>query len=129
MNSLKSKWCQICAYFNKHGIPMPLLRDPKTGRGSVSLTLVFLSFNLWIISIIEELTVMTGKIDVNQTFNMVLVCFGLYYGRKLSFSKGSFDLGESDEKSSKENISGLDSNNGQKASLKGEEASVKNSKV
>ena len=28
---------------NKYGIPLPMIRDPRTGLGSVSLTLVILS--------------------------------------------------------------------------------------
>lgn len=105
---------------------MPMVRDPKTGNASVSLTLVFLSFNLWLISILDTWAQVFGGIDVNQTFNMVIVCFGLYYGRKLSFGKGKYELGDSDEKLSKKEVSKrLDHDDGSEAEIEREEDASK----
>lgn len=60
-----------------------MVRDPKTSKGSVSLTLVFLSFNIWVVSIIGKWAGQLGGIDPSQTLNMFMVACGLYFGRKM----------------------------------------------
>lgn len=60
-----------------------MIRDAKTGLGSVSLTLVFLSFNIWIVSIVGKWSGQLGGINPTETLNMFLICVGLYFGRKL----------------------------------------------
>ena len=42
-------------YLNKKGIPIPTVRDPKTQRGSVSLTLVAISSGLVIVGCVNKL--------------------------------------------------------------------------
>lgn len=66
---------------NSNGIPIPMIRDPKSGS-SVSLTLVFISFNVWLVSIIGKAAGALGGMDPQQTLNMFMVCAGLYFGRK-----------------------------------------------
>lgn len=82
MKDLFEKWKQFVNNMNKLGIPFPTVRDPKSGFGSISLTLVFLSFNIWVVSIIGKYAGQLGGIDPSQTLNMFLVCVGLYFGRK-----------------------------------------------
>lgn len=82
MGNLTKKWKDIINKCNSHGIPVPLIRDPKSGLGSVSLTLAFLSFNVWLVSIIGKAAGALGGIDTAQTMNMVIICFSLYFGRK-----------------------------------------------
>lgn len=82
---------KIIKYCSDHGVPVVLLYDPKTGRGSVSLTLVFISFNIWILSIMGVTSDILGGVDQDQAFNMVLACFGLYYGRKLTLGNKELD--------------------------------------
>lgn len=76
------RWKKFVGNLNSKGIPVPLIRDPKSNRASVSLTLVFISFNIWILSIIGKYALALGGIDPSQTLNMVMVCFSLYFGRK-----------------------------------------------
>lgn len=71
---------------NEKGIPVPLVKDPTRGP-SVSLTLVFISFNVWLASIIGKVTGLVGGMDSSQALNMFMVCAGLYWGRKLQASK------------------------------------------
>jgi hypothetical protein len=75
------KWKQFVSDMNSKGIPVPMIRDPKTGA-SVSLTLVFISFNVWLVSIIGKAAGALGGMDPSQTLNMFIVCAGLYFGRK-----------------------------------------------
>lgn len=77
------KWKHFTGEMNAKGVPVPMIRDGKTGQGSVSLTLVFLSFNIWIISIVGKWSGQLGGINPTETLNMFMVCCGLYFGRKM----------------------------------------------
>lgn len=82
---------------NSKGIPVPMIRDPKSGA-SVSLTLMFISFNIWLVSIIGKAAGALGGMDPNQTLNMFMACAGLYFGRKFQRDeKGAASL-EGDKK-------------------------------
>jgi hypothetical protein len=82
MEQLQKMWDEFISNLNKKGIPVPMIRDPKTGLGSVSLTLMFFSFNVWLVSIIGKAAGSLGGMDPNQTMQMFMVCAGLYFGRK-----------------------------------------------
>lgn len=84
MINVAKKWQKAVNWMHQKGIPVPFLRDPKSGKPSVSLTLVFLSFNIWLVSIIGEATRWFGGIDPSQTFNMFIATASLYWGRKLT---------------------------------------------
>lgn len=78
---LLDKWKSFVRGMNERGVPIPMIRDPKSGA-SVSLTLVFISFNVWLVSIIGKAAGALGGMDPQQTLNMFIVCAGLYFGRK-----------------------------------------------
>jgi len=100
------KWKEWVGKLNESGIPMPTVRDPKTGKGSVSLTLVFMSFNLCVLSILGKASLIIFKafhiggldadtanllsaIDASQALSLFIACAGLYFGRKLTDNKGN----------------------------------------
>lgn len=94
LESLKEKWFEIVNKANANGVPVPLVRDAKTGLGSMSLTLVFISFNVWLVSVIGKTAGYLGGMNPDQCLNMFLACAGLYWGRKFQQSesgKGSLD--------------------------------------
>lgn len=94
-SKLKGNWIKLVETLNRKGIPIPFLRDPATGLSSVSLTLVFISFNVWLVSMIGKVSGALGGVNTNDVFNMVLACFGLYFGRKFqSDGKGKVELSE-----------------------------------
>lgn len=77
---------------NDKGIPLPVVRDPETGKGSVSLTLVFLS-SIWVqLSLIGKVVTWLGGLDAESAIYWFLSCAALYWGRKLSGSKNSAEL-------------------------------------
>lgn len=82
LDNLLEKWKTFVNDMNSKGIPVPMIRDGSTGKGSVSLTLVFISFNVWLVSIIGKAAGALGGMDPSQTLNMFMVCAGLYFGRK-----------------------------------------------
>lgn len=98
VQGLKEKWIELSKKLNEKGIPIPLIRDPKLGQGSVSLTLVFLSFNMWLLSVIGKIAGHLGGVNTNDCLNMFLACAGLYWGRKFQQSdSGKGSIGNKDE--------------------------------
>lgn len=96
---LVAKWKKFANDMNSKGVPVPMIRDGKTGMGSVSLTLVFVSFNVWLVSIIGKAAGALGGMDPSQTLNMFMVCAGLYFGRKMQKdAKGNITISDADKK-------------------------------
>ena len=71
---------------NEIGIYVPLIRDPGKGP-SVSLTLLFISFNFCILAMVGKWSKMFEGIDAGQAMTLFSACAALYFGRKLT-SKG-----------------------------------------
>ena len=74
---------------NAYGLPVPLIRDPKTGRGDIALTLVFLS-SIWVqIGLIGKYSKFFDSIDISSAINWFGICAGLYWARKVGSDKTS----------------------------------------
>lgn len=69
---------------NKEGFPLPLLRDPKTGLGSVSFTMLFISFNVVLVGLLGKLSGFFGGVDIQQALYWNMITASLYFGRTLS---------------------------------------------
>jgi len=95
LRELKKKWLDFVASMNSKGVPLPLVRDPKTGIGSVSLTLVFVSFNVVIVGLVGKWSKALDGIDLTQALNLFYACGALYFGRNMS-SKGLQVSGKSE---------------------------------
>jgi len=68
---------------NEKGIPIPLLTDPRTKIGSVSLTMLVISFNIVLIGLVGKWSKYLD-IDLQQAIYWFMVCSGLYFGRAVS---------------------------------------------
>lgn len=88
---LKDKWLEIVRGANERGIPLPLIRID--GKPTFSGTLTFISFNIWVISVIGKLAGSLGGMNPDQCLNMFLACAGLYWGRKFQGDGKKVDLG------------------------------------
>jgi hypothetical protein len=75
---------EFAKQLNSLGIPLPMVRDPKTGIASVSLTLVVLSSIYVQVGLIGKYSKLLDGIDLNQAMNFFLISAGLYFGRNLS---------------------------------------------
>lgn len=84
---------QLKAFVNKlnqAGVPLPLLRDPKSGMASVSLTMMLLSFLVCIVGLIGKLAGPLDGINLSEALTLFGVTASLYFGRNLSIgSKNS----------------------------------------
>lgn len=94
IKELSNAWKTFTGRLNKYGIPLPSVRDPKTGRGSISLTLVFISFNMVLVGVVGKWSGALGGIDIAQALNLFYACAALYWGRK--FQGRDVEIGESE---------------------------------
>lgn len=70
---------------NDAGVPLPMARDPKTGKGSVSLSLVFLSSVYVQLALLNSFAQMFKGVDITNALYWHGLCLTLYFGR--SFKK------------------------------------------
>jgi hypothetical protein len=73
---------EIINKMNEKGIPIPMVRDPKTQKPSVSLTLVVISGNIVLISLLNSFANVFKGVDTESAIYWFIVCFGGYLGRK-----------------------------------------------
>ena len=88
-NLLYKKWKNIVTKANSLGIPLPTVRDPKLGTGSISLTLVFISSLLVIIGIVGKWSKLAGEIDMNNAMDFFYASSALYFGRQWQIKAGT----------------------------------------
>lgn len=88
MKQLKSHFARYSNILMKRGIPFPFISD--RGIPSVSLTLLMISFTLWCLAAINYLP----GLDLNKLENMVMICCGLYFSRKMTKGPKSTIQGE-----------------------------------
>lgn len=95
---LAEKWKNFVVEMNQKGIPIPTVRDPKTQTGSVSFTMVAVSFGLMTACVLGGLALVVNKwagfftdeasaLSVLKeaffmAFQMAGLSSGLYWGRK-----------------------------------------------
>ena len=80
---------QIFLQSNSEGIPLPLLRDNKTGKGSYTLTMFWMSFNISILLLAGKVTKLVGDVDYNNVLWLLGITGGMYLGSsKKDFTGG-----------------------------------------
>ena len=87
---------------NKYGIPLPMIRDPRTGLGSVSLTLVFLSSIYVQLALLNMFAQMFKGVDIVNALYWHGMSLALYFGR--SFKKEGDMSMYSDSSDSEEKV-------------------------
>lgn len=92
MHELWDKVCQCSRDANVFGINIPMVKDPKTGTGSVSLTLVFISSALVLVGLVGKWSGYLGTIDIDNALEFFYASSALYFGRKwTSKTKNTLD--------------------------------------
>lgn len=86
---------------NSYGIPLPLVHDPKTGTGSVSLTLVFVSSVMVLLGLAGKWSGKFGVVDINDALEFFYASSCLYFGR-------NWRTGASTKENTEENSGGAD---------------------
>lgn len=99
IGDLKDKWIVFVNKMNKYGIPVPTVRDPRTGKGSITTALVVFSaglFGLCILFllatagaktagwfILTDATMAQVKMAADYSFQFLMAALGGYLGRHL----------------------------------------------
>ncbi len=99
LSNLKTKWLAFVDKMNKYGVPVPTVRDPRTGKGSITAALVVFSAGMFGFCIMFMLAasvakwagafVMTTeallqvKTAADYSFQFLLAALGGYLGRHL----------------------------------------------
>lgn len=73
----------ILRALNERGVPLPMARDPATGKSSVSLTMLVISFNVVFIGLIGKWSKRLD-IDLQQALYWFGICASLYFSRKFT---------------------------------------------
>lgn len=81
LQELFKKLKQLVVLANTYGIPLPMVRDPKTGIGSVSLTLVVISSVMVILGLVGKWSGKLGVVDINNSLEFFYASSFLYFGR------------------------------------------------
>ena len=80
---IKEKVQTFIATMNSKGIPVPTARDPQTGLGSVSFTLVLISSVIYILGMVGKWSGKFGGIDMANAKDFFDSSCYLYFGRTL----------------------------------------------
>ena len=99
MGKFKESWFAFVNKMNKYGIPVPTIRDPRTGKGSITTALVVFSAGLFGFCIIfmlastiakwagffalTDLSIAQIKTAADYSFQFLLAALGGYLGRHL----------------------------------------------
>lgn len=99
LNKLKDKWIALVNKMNKYGVPVPTVRDPRTGKGSITAALVVASAGLFGFCIMFMLasavakwaglfvltteSLLQIKTAADYSFQFLLAALGGYLGRHL----------------------------------------------
>jgi hypothetical protein len=79
VKAIYTKWKKFVSDMNDKGIPLPMVRDPNSLEGSVSLTLVVMSSMLVVAGIVGKWAGFLG-IDMASAFNFFYASTTLYFG-------------------------------------------------
>jgi hypothetical protein len=87
---LEELWTKIqdmVQNLNAAGVPLPMVRDPKTGRGSVSLSLVVMSSVMVVLGLVGRWSGKLGTVDINNALEFFYASSALYFGRNWKTSR------------------------------------------
>lgn len=85
---MKDKLERLLDIAHSKGIKIPCLRDPVRGTPSVSLTMLFISFNLYVFTMVNKFAGWFS-IDSDGVGQLLIICSGLYFGRSVASKPGT----------------------------------------
>lgn len=90
------RWKKFVNDMNSKGVPLPMIR--ADGKANISATMMFLSFNIWLVSVVGKAAGALGGMDSSACLQMFIATAGLYYGRKFQRDeKGAITVEGKDE--------------------------------
>lgn len=117
IQAFMQKWSTFVGALNSRGIPLPMARDPATGVGSITVSLIVVSAGLCGICVLAAIGTIinnlaglyTVEVDINalkeahfMSFQMLLASMALYAGRKIQTNgSGKVEIGNKENEESK----------------------------
>lgn len=89
------KLLELLKKANLDGIPVPFIKDPKTNKGSVTLTMFVVSFNVSLLALAGKITQLAGSIDYGSVMTLYGLAGAFYLGRKLQTNGKNITLDDS----------------------------------
>lgn len=87
---------QLAKFFsnlNRNGIPIPLARDPKTNKGSLTFTMAVVSFGCCILLLAGKITNLIGDVDYDNALWLLGMTLSAYLGRQYQKSGKDISIG------------------------------------
>lgn len=97
LSGFLSKWKAFVVKMNDKGVPLPMVRDPNTLEGSVSLTLVVMSSFLVAVGIVGKWSKSLGDIDMNNALQFFYASCTLYFGHNWVHKQTKDNVATEDE--------------------------------
>lgn len=79
---LLDKLKELAKTMNSKGIPLPMVTDPVTGRGSVTITMVVVSFGACLLLLLGKVSEVVGGTNYEDALWLLGISLGAYLGRK-----------------------------------------------
>lgn len=111
LKDVKTKWIAFVDKMNKYGVPVPTVRDPRTGKGSITAALVVFSAGMFGFCILfmlgstvakwagffalTDLSIAQIKTAADYSFQFLLAALGGYLGRHLQKGESIDDQSQS----------------------------------
>ncbi len=89
------KLSQFASDLNRKGVPIPTFRDPVTGKGSLSATMMIISHMAAIVLLLGKVTKVVGDVDYSNVLWLLGLTSSLYAGRKYQKNGKDMSIGES----------------------------------
>ena len=83
---------------NKYGIPVPTCRDPRTGQGSASFTLLVISGGVVLLGLLNSFAKIFKGVDIEHALYWFGMCTALYWGRSFKKDGDSIEIGSNESK-------------------------------
>lgn len=97
LKELSDGLLKLTGIANQSGINLPMVKDPKTGTGSVSVTLVFVSSVMVILGLVGKWSGRLGIVDIQNSLEFFYASCALYFGRNWKSKTKTKETDEMDE--------------------------------
>lgn len=81
---MPDKLKELIRRMNEKGIPLPVARDPATGKGSVTFTLVAVSAGIIVIGLLNSAAQIFKGVDMESALYWNGMSLAAYLGRRMS---------------------------------------------
>lgn len=80
--NLIEKVKQVLSDANQSGVPVPTVRDPQTGKGSFTATMLVISFGASVLLLLGKITHYVGDVEYANVLWLLGISLSAYLGRK-----------------------------------------------